>query len=86
VDTANIGTVAPQYIPTSQHIPQQVFAPQPTVDIINAAPMRESECNLLKQQIDQIDAQARQPLPAQYQDELSAQRKKIRSRQFALHC
>lgn len=87
VNTANVGTVAPRtFVAAAPQIEQQVVVQQPTVQTNNAASMHESECNFLKQQIDQIDALARQPLSGQAQDELSAQRKKFRSRQFALHC
>lgn len=78
VDTAKVGTVAP---------PAFVSAPpQPAVETSNAASVHEAECNLLKQEIDQIEALTRQPLSGRYQDDLRARREKIRSRQFALHC
>lgn len=87
VNTANMGTVTPPtFIPTAPPIQQQVVVQQQSAQTNNVSSMHGAECILLKQQIDQIDALARQPLSGQSQDELSAERKKIRSRQFALHC
>lgn len=45
-----------------------------------------SECAQWNALIASIDAQARQPLSAQEQDRLTAQRKQARDRQFALRC
>lgn len=88
VNTSNVGTVpATKFVPTS--LPVQIYqAPtlQPIAEIQNARSTNEAECNFLRQQIDYFDALARQPQSGQAQDNISAERKKLRSRQFALGC
>ena len=88
VHTSNIGTgPAPKFVPTS--LPVQTYqAPtlQPIAEIQNARSTNEDECKSLGQQIDNFDALARQPQSAQTQDNISAERRKLRSRQFALGC
>ena len=45
-----------------------------------------SECKALDEHIKYLDATARQPQSGQMQDWIKDQRKKVRDRQFALHC
>ena len=45
-----------------------------------------AECGLLNAQVAAIDSAARQPLPAQEQDRLKAERRWLRDRQAALRC
>lgn len=45
-----------------------------------------AECGLLNAQVAAIDSAARQPLPAQEQDRLKAERRRLRDRQSALRC
>jgi len=45
-----------------------------------------SECKALDTQVEQLDAMAREPQPAQMQDWIRGQRQKARDRQFALRC
>ncbi len=87
VNTAKVGTVAPPaFVSTPAQIQQSAVRQQAAVETSNAASVHEAECNLLKQEIDQIDALTRQPLSGRNQDDLRARREKVRSRQFALHC
>lgn len=87
VNTAKVGTVAPPiFVAAPPQIQQPAVIPQPAVETSNAATVHEAECNLLKQEIDQIDSLTRQPLSGRYQDDLRARREKVRSRQFALRC
>lgn len=51
-----------------------------------AAKRARLRCSALDDLIRRIDAQARQPLPAQEQDRLAALRKDARSEQFRLPC
>lgn len=88
VHTSNVGTVQPSYIsPASADA--QVAAPSviQQTTVVNQGPSaKEFECPILMQLIDRIDVLARQPQSAQTQDQLSAERKRLRSRQFALGC
>lgn len=87
VNASNFGTVtAPLAIPASPQVQQEIVVQQPVAETQHVASTHSLECNVLKQQIDQIDAMARQPLSTQSQDNLSAQRKTIRSRQYSLRC
>jgi hypothetical protein len=87
VNTAKVGTVAPPaFVSAPPQVQQPAVRPQAAVETSNAATVHEAECNLLKQEIDQIDALTRQPLSGRYQDDLRARREKVRSKQFALHC
>ncbi len=88
VYTSNVGTVQPSYIspPTED---AQIVALAPSVvqqtTVVNHGPSaKEFECPILTQQIERIDRLARQPQSGQAQDQLSAERKRLRSRQFAL--
>lgn len=45
-----------------------------------------AECKSLDEQIKNYDSMARQPQSGQVQDWITAQRKKVRDRQFAIHC
>lgn len=88
VHTANVGTVQPSYI--SPPPPDAQFAAPSVIQqttVVNQGPSaKEFECPMLTQLIDRIDVLARQPQSAQTQDQLSAERKRLRSRQFALGC
>lgn len=87
VSTGNVVNVLPPtFIPTTPKIQPQVVMQQPAAETNNVASMKETECGFLNHQVDQLDALARQPLSSQSQDSISEQRKKYRSRQFALHC
>lgn len=88
VYTSNVGTVQPSYISPTP-VQAQVAAPSviQQTTVVNQSPSaKEIECPFLKQQIDHIDVLARQPQSGQTQDQLSAERKRLRSRQFALGC
>jgi hypothetical protein len=50
------------------------------------APSNKSECAILDNRVDQLDAMARQPQGASTQDGIRSERQKTRDRQFALHC
>lgn len=88
VHTSNVGTVQPSYIsppPADSQIAAPTVIQQTTV--VNQGPSaKEFECPMLTKLIDRIDVLARQPQSAQTQDQLSAERKRRRSRQFALGC
>lgn len=88
VHTSNFGTVQPSYIsppPADAQIAAPSVIQQTTV--VNQGPSaKEYECPILTQLIDRIDGLARQPQSAQTQDQLSAERKRLRSRQYALGC
>jgi len=47
---------------------------------------KKRECELLKKQIESVDARARQPQSASSQDRLRAEKKRLRDRYFALRC
>jgi len=87
VSTGNfINVLPPTFVPTTPKIQPRVVMQQPAAETNNVASMKESECGFLNHQVDQLDGLARQPLSSQSQDSISEQRKKYRSRQFALHC
>jgi hypothetical protein len=60
--------------------------PSPAVRVVNEAAERKAECVALSAYIEQLDAQARQPLSGQRQDWIRQERKQARDRQFALRC
>jgi hypothetical protein len=68
--------------------PSPFVAPEPTAPHANADPnvQRKSICHAYDEQIKSIDARARQPLPPQEQDRLTAERKNVRDAQFRLQC
>lgn len=88
VNTANVGTVAPRpSTTTAVQVVAPVVVQQPVqVAQSKAADARSLECPTLDFQVKQIDSMARQPQSAQAQDALAEQKKKLQSRQFALHC
>jgi hypothetical protein len=88
VSTANVGTVAPTAPPEpAVQITQQVVGQQaPAMQTQGTDATKQVECDYLEMEIKRIDAAARQPQSGQTQDALAEQRKKVRSRQFALHC
>jgi hypothetical protein len=88
VNTANVGTVAPKapQAPPVQITPQIATSQAPTTQVIGMAKTNQLDCASLELEIKRIDAMARQPLSGQAQDVLAEERKKIRSRQFTLHC
>lgn len=88
VNTAYVGTVAPQMpITASPQVQYQSVATNlPTAGTVGKSSTRNAECGYLDEQIKLIDSLARQPQSAQTQDNLSAQRKRFRSRQYELHC
>ncbi len=49
-------------------------------------PEHVSECKSIDKNIQQIEAESRQALPPQRQDQLRATMKKVRDRQFELKC
>lgn len=51
-----------------------------------SADSNQSECVLLNQQIKNLDALARQPQSGQMQDWITAERKRLRDRQFRIPC
>jgi hypothetical protein len=91
VNTANVGTVAPQVQQTAPvPIQQRNVVTTTTTYTTNAAAAnasgRAGECTYLDIRIKQIDSLARQPQSGQAQDGLSAERTKHRTRQYELHC
>jgi hypothetical protein len=91
VNTANVGTVAPQVqettpIPGQQRNVVTTTTTYTTNGAAGNASGRAAECTYLDIRIKQIDSQARQPLSGQAQDGLTAERTKVRSRQYELHC
>jgi hypothetical protein len=53
---------------------------------VQIAESAQSECRALDAQIVNYDAMARQPQSGQTQDWITAQRKKVRDRQFEIKC
>jgi hypothetical protein len=91
VNTANVGTVAPRDQETAPEPGQQrnVVTTTTTYTTNGAAANasgRAAECSYLGIRIKQIDSQARQPLSGQAQDGLSAEKARLRSKQYELHC
>lgn len=87
VNTANVGTVAPRTTATTNvQVDVAPAAQLPTPVVRPPVDARSLECPALELQIKQIDAMARQPQSGQIQDALAEQKKKLQSRQFALHC
>jgi hypothetical protein len=88
VSTANVGTIAPIAPPEPvMQIRQQVVIAQVTnTQAQSSFATKQLECAYLEMEIKRIDEAARQPQSGQVQDVLSEERKKVRSRQFALHC
>lgn len=97
VDTANVGTTTHINPDTSQQSNQTLVASQNPEQIqpvrqtaypqqAQQASNKAAECVFLKQQIEQIDAIARQPQSASTQDRLAADRRKVRDRQHTLGC
>jgi hypothetical protein len=88
VNTANVGTVAPKRLETitPRNQDQSAVMNAPSASTVKTALARNTECGYLEEQIQLIDSLARQPQSAQTQDNLSAQRKKLRSRQHELPC
>jgi hypothetical protein len=93
VNTANVGTVAslvpdtppPQVQHRNVVTTTTTYSTNGMAGIANAN-ARTGECAYLEIRIKQIDAQSRQPLSGQAQDTLTAERTKVRSRQYELHC
>lgn len=90
VYTSNVGTVQPSYT-SPPPADAQIAALSPSVvqqtTVVNQGPSaKEFECPFLTQQIERIDRLARQPQSGQFQDQLSAERKRVRSRQYVLGC
>lgn len=52
----------------------------------NAIPDKASECAFINSEIKRLDAMARQPQSGQMQDWITAERKKLRDRQFRIPC
>ncbi len=52
----------------------------------NAVPDKASECVFINSEIKRLDAMARQPQSGQMQDWITAERKKLRDRQFRIRC
>lgn len=85
-------------IPRQAETPTAPPSPRPAHAIsVQAPPAREPEpaqpvpdnrqaCAALDELVNWIDAEARQPLPPWRQDQLRADRKAARDKQFALHC
>jgi hypothetical protein len=91
VNTANLGTVAPRVQETAPVPGQQrnVVTTTTTYTTNGAAANasgRAAECTYMDFRIKQIDSQARQPLSGQAQDGLSAEKARLRSKQYELHC
>lgn len=91
VNTTNMGTVAPQVQqPSPVPVQQRNVVTTTTTYTTNGAAAnvsgRAGECAYLDIRIKQIDSEARQPLSGQAQDGLTAERTKVRSRQYELHC
>ena len=85
--TLNLADGAP-HLPRAQ-LPRAAPAVHPPV-VAQAAPAaqpdRRSECLALAAQIEQLDAQARQPQSGQMQDWITQRRHVVRNRQFHLRC
>ena len=91
VSTANVGTIAPiapiaPPEPVMQIRQQVVIAQVPNTQAQSSFATKQVECAYFEMEIKRIDEAARQPQSGQAQDVLSEERKKVRSRQFALHC
>jgi hypothetical protein len=88
VSTANVGTIAPiaPPEPVMQIRQQVVIAQVPNTQAQSSFATKQVECAYQEMEIKRIDEAARQPQSGQVQDVLSEERKKVRSRQFALHC
>jgi hypothetical protein len=89
VNTANLGTVVPRVSPVPPAQSRNTVTTTTTYStnaVAGNVSSNSGECGYLEMQIKQIDALSRQPQSGQSQDALSAQRKKVRSRQYELHC
>jgi hypothetical protein len=91
VNMANMGTVAPQVQqPAPVPVQQRNVVTTTTTYTTNGSAAnvsgRAAECAYLDIRIKQIDSMARQPLSGQAQDGLSAEKARLRSKQYELHC
>ena len=68
---------------------QTVTAPAPQVYLQqgpNPQVVRQQQCSYLREEINNIDAQARQPQTGQYQDWLKQRRQTLSDQRFRMQC